>query len=380
MTVEATREDALEGVLEEVIAPAAGDVDAAGRFPREAIEALGSAGLLGLISAPDVGGHGAGLGEAAAVVERIARRCSSTAMVVMMHYAATAPIEAHGPASIRSEIAEGRHLTTLALSESGSRSHFWAPMSTATGAGHGARLDARKSWVTSAGEADSYVWSSRPRSADGTMTLWLVPDGADGLTQGPDFDGLGLRGNGSTPMTADAVEVPASAQLGDDGAGLDVALQVILPWFLILNASISLGMMEAVTAETNRHLACTRLEHQGRSLADESTVRADLARMRLTTDSTRALINDTVAAASAGRADAQLRVLEVKAAAAEAATEVIDRGMRLCGGAAFRKELGIERRFRDAMAARVMAPTTPALLDFIARAELGMPLLEETPA
>ena len=38
--------------------------------------------------------------------------------------------------------------------------------------------------------------------------------------------------------------------------------------------------------------------------------------------------------------------------------------MKICGGAAFRKELGIERRFRDARAARVMAPTTDALLDF----------------
>ena len=41
---------------------------------------------------------------------------------------------------------------------------------------------------------------------------------------------------------------------------------------------------------------------------------------------------------------------------------------------------GIERRFRDSRAARVMAPTTDALLDFIGRATCGLPLLEETPA
>ena len=54
--------------------------------------------------------------------------------------------------------------------------------------------------------------------------------------------------------------------------------------------------------------------------------------------------------------------------------------MKLCGGAAFRKELGIERRFRDARAARVMAPTTDALLDFMARSQLGLPLLDEANA
>ena len=43
-----------------------------------------------------------------------------------------------------------------------------------------------------------------------------------------------------------------------------------------------------------------------------------------------------------------LRVLEVKAAAGEASIAVTDLAMKVCGGAAFRKELGVERRFRDA--------------------------------
>jgi alkylation response protein AidB-like acyl-CoA dehydrogenase len=65
----------------------------------------------------------------------------------------------------------------------------------------------------------------------------------------------------------------------------------------------------------------------------------------------------------------------VKAVAAETASEVADGVMRLCGGSAFRKELGIERRFRDSLAARVMAPTTEALHDFVGRAAFGQPLL-----
>lgn len=69
-----------------------------------------------------------------------------------------------------------------------------------------------------------------------------------------------------------------------------------------------------------------------------------------------------------------LRVLEVKAAAGEASTEVTDLAMRVCGGAAFRKEVGIERHFRDARAATVMAPTTDVLYDFIGKAVCGLPL------
>jgi alkylation response protein AidB-like acyl-CoA dehydrogenase len=98
--------------------------------------------------------------------------------------------------------------------------------------------------------------------------------------------------------------------------------------------------------------------------------------MRVHTDRTRALVDDAVAAVGAGRADAQLLVLEVKAAADEAAAEVADLAMAACGGAAFRKELSLERRFRDSRAARVMAPTTDALLDFVGRALCGLPLLD----
>jgi alkylation response protein AidB-like acyl-CoA dehydrogenase len=48
--------------------------------------------------------------------------------------------------------------------------------------------------------------------------------------------------------------------------------------------------------------------------------------------------------------------------------------MRVCGGAAFRKEVGVERNFRDSRAASVMAPTTDTLYDFIGRIACGLPL------
>jgi alkylation response protein AidB-like acyl-CoA dehydrogenase len=104
--------------------------------------------------------------------------------------------------------------------------------------------------------------------------------------------------------------------------------------------------------------------------------RAAYARLRIRTDEARALLRDTLVAVKSGRHDATLRVLQVKAVAAEAASEVADGAMRLCGGSAFRKELGLERRFRDALAARVMAPTTDALLDFVGRVSCGLPLLD----
>jgi alkylation response protein AidB-like acyl-CoA dehydrogenase len=133
--------------------------------------------------------------------------------------------------------------------------------------------------------------------------------------------------------------------------------------------------MQAVTTDTTAHLVGTRLQHLEESLAQQLPSRTKLATMRIETDRTRTLVEDAVAAVESGREDAQLLVLEVKAAADDSAAQVADLAMAACGGSAFRKELPIERRFRDSRAARVMAPTTDALLDFVGRALCGLPLL-----
>lgn len=369
--------DVLGGVVGDVIEPRAAEVDRTGEFPRAQIDALGKAGLLGLISSPDVGGMGLGPSTASAVIERIAQACGSTAMIVTMHFSATAAIEAHGDRSVREAIAKGTHLSTLAFSEKGSRSQFWATMGTARANGDGVVLDAEKSWVTSAGEADSYVWTSKPLAGDGPSTMWLVPNGAPGLKVSAPFDGLGLRGNASSPMTASGAKVDKAAMLGTDGGGLDIALGAVLPWFQLLNSSMSLGTMEAATTKAIAHATAARYEHLDQSLAAQPQTRARLARMRFLTDQTRTFVADTATAMETGREDAMLRVLESKAVAAENALEVTDLAMRVGGGAAFRKDVGIERNFRDARAAAVMAPTTEALSDFVGRILCGMPLFGE---
>ena len=366
--------DVLEELITTTVDPAAAEVDATGAFPRAAVTALGSQGLLGLLSAPEVGGQGGSLADAATVVRRLAASCGSTAMVVAMHYSATAVIEQHGPEDVRRAIAEGRHLSTLAFSERGSRSQFWAPLSTARVDGDQVTLDASKSWVTSAGEADSYVWTSRPATAPEGASLWLVPADAAGLKVAAPFDGLGLRGNASSPVEAVDVRLPLSSRLGDDGAGLDIALGVVLPVFQIVNASSSLGLMDAAIGKAIAHVTSARLEHLDQRLADQPVIRQHVAAMKDEADAASTLVDDAIGALGAGRPDAPLRMLQSKAVASEAALSVLATAMRLGGGAAFRKDVGIERHFRDAQAAAVMAPTTDALQEFIGRALCGLPL------
>jgi isovaleryl-CoA dehydrogenase len=367
--------EVLEELIRTTIEPAAGDVDRTGSFPRASIDALLAAGFGGLISAPGVGGAGAGFAEASAVVRRLGATCASTAMVYTMHLSGTAAVEQLGDDATRRVIAAGEHLTTLAFSEKGSRSQFWATLSTATADGDAVVLDAEKSWVTSAGEADSYVWTSKPLAAEGPSTLWLVPSSAPGLKVAAPFDGLGLRGNASSPITASGARISSDSMLGADGSGLDLALTHVLPWFQVLSASCSLGLCDAAIGASIEHLSTARLEHLDQTLAEQAVPRARLGRAKVQADAAATLVADACDALSSGRADGALRMLESKAVAGETALEVTAEAMRLGGGAAFRHDIGVERTFRDARAAAVMAPTSDALHDMIARALCGLPLL-----
>jgi len=119
-------------MADRVLAPAARQNDKDGRFSVEAVAAFGRAGLLGLMLPAEVGGAGLGPRTFAAVVATLAEADASVAMVYLMHVCAAATIAAaHAGATVAptlTEIAAGRHVSTLAFSEAGSRSHFWAPV------------------------------------------------------------------------------------------------------------------------------------------------------------------------------------------------------------------------------------------------------------
>src|SRR5262249_24626817 len=180
--------------------------------------------------------------------------------------------------------------------------------------------------------------------------------------------------NVMTPMVSDGSPVEESTGHGPDGGGFDVMMGTVLPNFQLLSAAASLGVMEAAVARTIDHAKATKFEHLGQSLCDQPVTRNHIARMRVQTDLVRGVLLDAVTSVSARRSDAGLRVLESKLAAGETATAVLDLAMRVCGGAAFRREVGVERMFRDARAATIMAPTSDALLEFIGRAVCGLPL------
>src|SRR5581483_11682535 len=77
---------------------------------------------------------------------RLAQACSSSAMIYLMHVCAMQVIASAPDQTIMENIRSERGLATLAFSEKGSRSHFWAPVSRAHRNGNGIEIDAAKSF------------------------------------------------------------------------------------------------------------------------------------------------------------------------------------------------------------------------------------------
>jgi alkylation response protein AidB-like acyl-CoA dehydrogenase len=364
-------------VADRDIAPRAAAVDRDGAFPKDSIAALGAHGLLGLTVPKTHGGLGQDLRTAAALVDVVAQRCASTAMVYLMHLCGVACYAAApdktGP--LLEAAAKGRHLSTLAFSEKGSRSHFWAPVSRAAASGNGTvRISAQKSFVTSAGHADGYVVSTLAAAATQPIesSIYLVLKEDDGVSTSGSWRGLGLRGNASAPMTLDNVAVGAERALTADGKGLDMMLGIVLPHFQVGTAAVGIGIAEAAVQATIAHVTGSRFEESNSSLADLPTLRAQIARMRIETDRARAHLGAVLDSLESPGPATQLMVLEAKASGTETAVAVTEMAMRTCGGAAFGGARGIERLFRDARAPIVMAPTTDVAYEFIGRALCGL--------
>lgn len=370
-----------ENISKDTLQSHADRIDRERKFPRENLQALGAAGVLGILIPAEFGGAGGTLADMSRALQAQAQGCASTAMVALMHYCACAVIAAKGGDAMKRQLlpsaARGEHISTLAFSEAGSGGHFYAPVSKVRLDCGAKKLSARKTFVTSAGEADSYVVSTRAlhAAAPTECDLYLIPKGASGFSAQGRFEGLGLAGNASAPMTLEDVPAGDAARLGAEGSGFQTMMEVVLPHFQIGVASVSIGIAGAAFEKITARVGARKYEHAaGAALASIPRVQFLVAEMAIELNSARAYLAETIRKALAADPAAMLDVLGVKAKAAESCLNVVSRAMTLGGGWAFGQRGGLERHFRDAQAAAVMAPASDVLKDFIGKACLGLPL------
>lgn len=369
--------DTLDAAISEAEAAAGGhaaEVDRTARFPTEAIQALRRTGLMGLPVPAELGGWAHGPAAVARLIRAVSQQCASTGMILTMHFAALAVLRRAGADQVLREAAAGRHLSTLALSERASRSSFWIAMSPLHQHANGTlELAADKSFVTSAGPADSYVVSAATPDRDSELVSdLLLVEAEDGAEVVDWWAGSGLRGNASAPMRF-RCSLPAAARLTAPGQGLAAFLETIIPWFQLGAAAVSVGLCRGAQHAISQHLQTTVLEHLDQRLIDQPVVRHSLGKLTTNTLGAEGMLATVADALQRDQASLE-QILALKAHVNETALTVTDQAMRLGGGAAYSGQTPLDRLFRDSRAGVIMAPTPDAIYDMIGKNQAGLSL------
>jgi alkylation response protein AidB-like acyl-CoA dehydrogenase len=383
----------------EVLAPTAARIDQEGLFPTANIKALGEAGLMGLTVAKEKGGPGGTVKSLALVIEELAQGCASTAMCYTMHMSGllviAALVEGRQVDVFLKPIIEGERLNSFAMSEPGSGNRLWHMDSYAERDGDDYVVDSFKSFATSTGHADFYLVPVRANSEVGPndLSLFLIDGNDKNIKPVGKWDGLGIRGNSSTPVHFDKCRVPAFNRLGSEGCGFSTIFAYSLPTYQVGLASLYLGIAQAAYDAAVAQVKKRVHSDTGLALSNMETVQRYIAEMKLSLDQTRHLIyrvaqlSDNALAlfdelAKADLLDKVLRanpndpffieLAEVKISACEMAINVTNKAFQVCGGTAYRRGHPVERHFRDARAGSVMAPSDDTLKLIMGRQILGI--------
>ncbi len=365
----------------EVLLPRAESLDREGGWPSAGLQALVDAGLTALTVPRRLGGQGQGLLAIAAITEMLGRACASTAMCYGMHCVGTAVIAAKSTpfhdAKYLDPIARGKHLTTLALSETGSGSHFFLPQTHLAEGDGGFRVTGTKQFVTNGGHADSYVLSTRAShdGLEGDFSCVLVDKDTPNLSWGTAWSGLGMRGNASRSLTLDDAFVPRQNLLGQEGDQVWYVFEVVAPFFLTAIAATYVGVAQAALDIAVDHLRERRHAHSGQALSEIELLQHRIGQLWIGVKRSRLLLYHAAMAGDMGQEDALTALLACKADAGNTAVHTANEAMTLGGGMAYRANSTLARLLRDARASHVMSPTTDLLTTWTGRSALGLPLL-----
>lgn len=372
-------------IAREVIAPNVDLVSDGVMWPEEAIRALQKEGFGGLVVPTLYGGSGSGVLTLAKVCEILGQECASTAICFGMHCVGSSVIAANPTetqqADFLTPICEGKHITTLSLSEAGTGSSFYLPQTNMKAISEDEFcINGSKTFVTNGKHADSYVVSvvtNTPDTPLGLFSCAVVPADSKGINWGAEWNGMGMRGNSSRTMELQDVSVPKINLLGRQGDQIWYIFNVVMPYFLMAMAGTYLGVASAAFEEAKKHLSRRYHTHTGSSLAQNSVLQHRLGTLWASLEGARHLTYHAAASFDAGEPEALIALMSAKVQVADTVVNMVNEAMTLCGGIGYRKDSKLHLLLRDARAAPLMAPTSDIMRVWIGRALLGQPLLSD---
>ncbi|GCL73183.1 acyl-CoA dehydrogenase [Paenibacillus naphthalenovorans] len=380
LTLDEVREN-IRKIVEQVIRPNADRIDRNKEFPSENIAALAKEGFNGILLPEKLGGWGLNYSAFGIAVQEIAKACPSTALIYTMHVEAARTIYAHGNEEQWERwlkpVRSGKFGTT-STSEGATGGHYWYNLSEAERKDNGYIINSQKSFTTSSGFADFYVFQTKTPNAKSPddITYFIVDGHQEGIEPG-EWSALGVRGNHSSSLRLRDVYVDEKDRLGEEGEGKEI-VQNGIAYLIGLGATwtgTAIGILDETLAYAKRKV------HQdvNKALSDYQIIRSQLAKAKILTAGLQAWQKDLAlqldewleSGEKYAPEELKSSLLEFKVLASDAANEIAQIGLDVSGGFGYR-EGTLERLYRDARAGIAMGPSNHIAREMIGKKLVGI--------
>jgi alkylation response protein AidB-like acyl-CoA dehydrogenase len=340
------------------LAPRAHDAEERGEFPEAAYRLLGKAGLLSLPFAEEHGGGAQPYEVYLQVVEEIATAWPSVGVGVSVHGLTVHVVATNGSDDLRQEwlprMLGGDWLGAYCLSEPQAGSDVSAIRARAVRDGDEYVVTGTKQWISNGSCADYYILFARTSDdAKRGLSTFVVPADTPGLSFGAPEKKMGLACDVTTQVIFDGARLPASQLIGDEGAGMRVALSALDAGRLGI-AAVATGIAQAALAHAVAYAGERR--QFGRPIGELQGLQFLLADMAADVERARATYLLAARLKDAGRPFSRQASI-AKLTATDAAMRVTTDAIQVLGGNGYTRDYPVERLFRDAKVTQIFEGT-----------------------
>ena len=343
------------------IAPNAAAWDRDACFPREAIEALGALGFMGMLVPDEFGGAGADHVSYALALMEIAGGDGACSTIMSVHNSVGCmPILKFGSALQKERflkpMARGERLAAFCLSEPGAGSDAAAIRCSAERDGNHYVLRGVKQFVTSGANADiAIVFAvTDPEAGKAGISAFIVPTDTPGYQVARVERKMGQHASDTCQIVLDDLRLTPDLMLGAEGEGYRIAL-ANLEGGRIGIAAQSVGMARAAYRAALDY-AKTR-ETFGRPIIQHQAVAFRLADMATALEAAELLVLEAAARRDAGF-PCQKQSAMAKLFASEMAEKVASDAIQIHGGYGYLAEYSVEKIYRDLRVCQIYEGTS----------------------
>jgi acyl-CoA synthetase (AMP-forming)/AMP-acid ligase II/alkylation response protein AidB-like acyl-CoA dehydrogenase/acyl carrier protein len=332
---------------------------------------LGNQGALGMQVSEPYGGLGLSHTDMMRVMEQLGGIDPTISLFVgLNNVLGIRPIMNFGSEEMRSQwlpkLATGRELAAFALTEPGAGSNPQAIATQAKSDGSGRwRLSGTKVWSGSAawaGVINVFAQQIDEQGRASGLSGFVVPQGAQGLRQGPEALTMGMRGMVQNAIYFDQVPVTASQLLGSLGGGMNAAQDAMMYGRLTIGASSVGGMKRC--AQLMLRYAQVRNIATGR-LLDNPVTLARLSELTAMTTAVETLIYQVTHGLDSGQTIPVDAYVVCKMAGPEFLWRAADHLVQVLGGRGYVETNIAPQILRDARILRIFEGPTETLQMFL---------------